>query len=148
VARPTTAALADYLSRYGRVVEVGIGRRTDVARALVARGVEVTATDVHPRVVPAGVRFVRDDIVSRAAGDVPSGTPYAVDAIYALNLPPELHRPTRDVAHAAGADCLFTTLGGDQPLVPAERVTLDADVAVETLYVSRCPCPDGAETMR
>ncbi|WP_372910421.1 UPF0146 family protein [Salinigranum sp.] len=144
--RPTTAALADYLSRYDRVVEVGIGRRTDVARALVARGVEVTATDVHPRAVPDGVRFVRDDVVSRAGGDAPPGPTYAVDAVYALNLPPELHRPTRDVAHVAGADCLFTTLGGDQPLVPVERVTLDADAAVETLYVARCP--DGAETMR
>jgi hypothetical protein len=92
------------------------------------------------------VRFVRDDVVSRAGGDAPLGPTYAVDAVYALNLPPELHRPTRDVAHAAGADCLFTTLGGDQPLVPVERVTLDADAAVETLYVSRRP--DGAETMR
>ncbi|AUV80572.1 hypothetical protein C2R22_01925 [Salinigranum rubrum] len=143
--RRTTAALADYLSRYGRVVEVGIGRRTDVAATLVDRGTEVTATDVHPRPVPDGVRFVRDDIVVRAERDAPPGPPYAVDAVYALNLPPELHRPTRDVAHAAGADFLFTTLGGDPPTVPVERVTLDTEAGVETLYVSR---HDGSKTVR
>lgn len=133
--RSTTTALADYLARYPRVVEVGIGRRTDVAGALVERGIDVTATDVHPRSVPDDVQFVRDDIVARAERGPGPGPLYAVDAVYALNLPPELHRPTRDVAHASGADFVFTTLGGDQPAVPVERVTLDA----ETLYVASCP---------
>jgi uncharacterized UPF0146 family protein len=72
-----------------------------------------------------------DDVVARAAGA--PGTLYDVDAVYALNLPPELHRPARDVAHAAGAECCFTTLGGDQPAVPVERVTLPR----ETLYVAK-----------
>ncbi|WP_136590675.1 UPF0146 family protein [Salinigranum halophilum] len=133
MSRPTTAALADYLSRYARVVEVGVGRRTDVAAALVDRGTDVTATDLYARSVPDGVRFVRDDVVARAERGARVDSLYAVDAVYALNLPPELHRPARDVAHAAGADFLFTTLGGDQPTVPVERVTLDA----ETLYVAR-----------
>jgi hypothetical protein len=131
VGHSTRSSLVGYLSRYDRLVEVGVGRRTDVAAALVAAGCEVTATDVHPRSVPDGVRFVVDDVVARAAGD--PGRLYAVDAVYARNLPPELHRPTRDVAHAAGADFLFTTLGGDPPTVPVERVTLGE----ETLYVSR-----------
>lgn len=126
-------SVVDYLARYDRLVEVGIGRRTEVARALADRGSDVTATDVHPRTVPPNVRFVVDDIVARAGGD--PGPLYAVDAVYALNLPPELHRPARDVAHAAGADFLFTTLGGDQPAVPVERVTL----AAETLYVAVAP---------
>jgi hypothetical protein len=129
----TTDALATYLARYDRLVEVGVGRRTDVASALVDRGLEVTATDISPRAVPGGVRFVRDDIVARSRED--PGPLYAVDAVYALNLPPELHRPARDVAHAAGADFCFTTLGGDPPTVPVERVTLDG----ETLFVSRHP---------
>jgi hypothetical protein len=133
VGHPTRHSLVGYLSRYDRLVEVGIGRRTDVAEALVAAGCAVAATDVHPRSVPDGIRFVADDIVARAAGD--PGRLYAVDAVYACNLPPELHRPTRDVAHAAGADFLFTTLGGDQPVVPVERVTLTHG----TLYVARVP---------
>jgi hypothetical protein len=129
---PTPHALVDYLARYDSVVEVGIGRRTAVAAALAARGVEVTATDVHPRSVPEGVTFRLDDVVDRAASGDP-GAAYAADAVYARNLPPELHRPVRDVARAAGADCCFTTLGGDQPAVPVDRVTLDH----VTLYVVR-----------
>ncbi len=127
--------LAEYLARYDRLVEVGVGRRPDVAAALAARGKTVVATDVHDRSVPDGVRFVRDDVVARAdrvaAGEDP-GDAYDADAVYARNLPPELHRPVRDVARAAGADCLFTTLGGDQPTVPVRRET----VGDETVFVA------------
>ena len=126
--------LAEYLARYDRLVEVGVGRRPDVAAALAARGKAVTVTDVRERSVPDGVRFVRDDVVARAdrvaAGD-PPGETYDADAVYARNLPPELHRPVRDVARAAGADCLFTTLGGDGPVVPVRRET----VGDETVFV-------------
>jgi uncharacterized UPF0146 family protein len=131
VRRSTVTALADYLRRYDRVVEVGIGRQTAVAEALADTGTDVTATDVYSRSVPDGVRFVRDDVVDRARQD--PGDLYDVDAVYALNLPPELHRPTLAVATAGDADFLFTTLAGDPPLVPVERVTLDA----VTLYVAR-----------
>jgi hypothetical protein len=135
--RPATRdALTDRLGRYDRLVEVGVGRRTDVAGALAAAGRAVTATDVHERSVPPGVRFVRDDVVDAAARDDP-GDAYRADAVYALDLPPELHRPTRDVARAVGADCLFTTLGGDGPAVPGRRETLPG----ETLYVAALDRP-------
>lgn len=117
-------ALADFES----LVEIGIGRRTDIAAALTARGASVTATDVHDRSVPDEVRFVRDNIVDPNI-EVYEGS----DALYALNLPPELHRPTLEVAREVDAAFLFTTLGGDQPAVPVERVTIDAG----TLYVAR-----------
>ncbi|WP_175416335.1 UPF0146 family protein [Natrinema versiforme] len=121
-------AIIDYVDEYEQVVEIGIGRRTEVARALAKRGVSVTATDVHDRDVPAGVQFVRDDIVD------PDPSVYAdADAVYARNLPPELHRPALEAARAADADFLFTTLGGDQPAVPVERVTIETG----TLYVAR-----------
>jgi len=120
-------ALVGSLDGYDALVEVGIGRRTDVAAALADRGRTVTATDVHPREVPDGVSFVRDDVTA------PDRDVYAdADALYALNLPPELHRPARDVARAVGADFCFTTLGGDQPTVPVERRAIRGD----TLYVS------------
>ncbi|ELY54015.1 hypothetical protein C493_13233 [Natronolimnohabitans innermongolicus JCM 12255] len=120
--------MLEALAGYDRVVEIGIGRRTDVAAALVDRGVIVTATDVYDRGVPDGVEFVRDDVVD------PDPAVYdGADAVYALNLPPELHRPALEVARAADADLLFTTLGGDQPAVPVERRT----VASGTLYVAR-----------
>ena len=130
-----TDALAGYLARYDRLVEVGVGRRPGVAAALVERGRTVTATDVHERSVPDGVGFVRDDVVARAdrvAAGEPPGETYDADAVYARNLPPELHRPARDVARAAGADFVFTTLGGDQPAIPVRRET----VGDETVFVA------------
>ena len=123
----TRAALVGELDGYDRLVEIGIGRRTDVARALAGAGRRVVATDVHPRPVPDGVAFVRDDVTD------PDRTIYAdAGAIYALNLPPELHRPARELARRVDADLLFTTLGGDGPAVPVSRRTLPG----ETLFVA------------
>ncbi|MDL5361783.1 UPF0146 family protein [Halalkalicoccus sp. NIPERK01] len=120
-------ALAAELAEYDSLVEVGIGRRTGVAGALAARGRRITATDVHPREVPDGVAFVLDDVTD------PDPSVYAnAGAIYALNCPPELHRPIRDLARRVDADFLFTTLGGDGPAIPVSRRTLPA----ETLFVA------------
>ncbi|MFB6108941.1 MAG: UPF0146 family protein [Haloplanus sp.] len=117
------------LTRYDSLVEVGVGRRPDVAAALAAVGKEVTVTDVFDAPVPDCVTFVRDDIVERSETD--PGDLYDVDAVYALNLPAELQRPAREVAREAGADFLFTTLGFEQPVVPVRSETLDG----ETLYL-------------
>lgn len=126
--RRNLEAICTYLAEYDRAVEIGIGRRAELARALAKRGVSVTATDVYERDVPADVQFVRDDIVD------PDPSVYAdADAVYARNLPPELHRPALEAAREADADFLFTTLGGDQPAVPVERVTIESG----TLYVAR-----------
>jgi len=130
------AALADRLADYDSLVEVGIGRRPEVAATLVDAGCAVTATDVFDTSVPDGVGFVRDDVVARAERLTDGATPddpYRVDAVYALNLPAELQAPVRDVAHASGADCLFTTLGFEEPTVPVER----EQVGRETLYTAR-----------
>jgi hypothetical protein len=125
--------LAARLATYDRLVEVGVGRRPAVAAALVDAGCTVTATDVFDATVPDGVRFVRDDVVARRDTlDGHPGAPYDADALYGLNLPAELQSPARDVAHAAGADCLFTTLGFEEPVVPVARET----VGGETLYVA------------
>ncbi len=120
--------MVGYLADYERVIEIGIGRRTDLARALAERGVSVTATDVYDRDVPVEVQFVRDDVVD------PDSSIYAdADAVYARNLPPELHRPALAVARDADADLLFTTLGGDQPTIPVER----KPIRTGTLYIAR-----------
>ena len=124
-------ALVARLSGYDRPVEVGVGRRPEVAAELAAAGADVTATDVREFPVPDSVRFVVDDVVERSrAADL--GPVAGADVVYALNLPPELHRPARDVARAAGADFLFTTLGYDEPAIPVRRETLPG----ETLYVA------------
>jgi len=125
------AALLARLRRYDRPVEVGVGCRPDVAAALAACGASVTAVDLRRVPVPSGVRFVRDDVVERAARAGRDPGPYAgADAVYGLNLPPELHRPALLVARAVGAEFLFTTLGGDPPAVAAAPETLPG----ETLY--------------
>ncbi|WP_435361065.1 UPF0146 family protein [Haloarchaeobius sp. DFWS5] len=122
MATDSTAALVDRLAVFERVVEVGIGHRTDVAAELAERGVTVTATDVHPRDVPGAIHFVQDDVTA------PTPSVYAdVGAVYALNQPPELHQPTAAVARRAGAQFLFTTLGGDQPAIPVTRETIPGD---------------------
>jgi hypothetical protein len=125
VRQTTREALVDRLDSFETVVEIGIGRRPDVAAGLAAAGVEVTATDVHERAVPAGVAFRQDDVTR------PQESIYAdADCLYALNLPPELHRPARDLARAVDAALYFTTLGGDGPAVPVTRETLPG----ETLF--------------
>lgn len=125
-------AITARLTRYDRLVEVGVGRRPEVAGALAAAGREVTATDVRECPVPEGVRFVRDDVVERSEMADP-GSIYRVDAVYALNLPPDLHRPARDVARAADAAFLFTTLGFDPPEGPVRPEPLPGG---ETLFVA------------
>ena len=127
--RPNTlAALADRLGRFDALVEVGIGNRTDLAAALSEAGPDVRATDVVEREVPPGVAFVVDDVTE------PDPSVYAgAEVIYALNLPPELHRPTLAVAEDHGAAFAFTTLGADAPEVDAEPETLPG----ETLFWAR-----------
>ncbi|MCL9814668.1 UPF0146 family protein [Natranaeroarchaeum aerophilus] len=123
-----SAAIVDRLARFDRVVEMGVGRRPDVAAALADCGVAVTATDVTPREVPESIEFVLDDI----ADPVPEI--YAdADALYALNLPPELHTSAASVAREHDTAFIFTTLGGDPPAIPVERETLPT----ETLYWAR-----------
>jgi len=121
-------ALVARLADADRVVEVGIGRETAVASALAARGVAVTATDIRPRSTPPGVAFAVDDITA------PTRSLYAgADIVYAVRLPPELHRPAADIARDVGAELLFTTLGGDPPAVPVDRETLPSG----TLFVAK-----------
>ena len=115
------------LRGFSSLVEVGIGRRTDVAAALSAHA-RVTATDVVEREIPDGVRFVRDDVTD------PRAAVYAdAAAIYARSLPPELHRPALAVARDHDAALAFTTLGTDPPAVPVRPETMPGD----TLFWAR-----------
>ncbi|WP_435064573.1 UPF0146 family protein [Halobaculum sp. EA56] len=133
-------AVVRKLRGFVRLCEVGIGTRPAVAAALASDGRAVTATDVVDRATPEGVRFVRDDVAAAADRDDP-GEHYRVDCVYALNCPPELHRPLVRVAAGVDAACCFTTLGGDPPAVEAEPVALPGG---DTLFVA-CD-PDGVLT--
>ncbi len=135
--RPATVeALANRLERYDQIVEIGIGHRPAVAAELAARGVTVIATDIVDRETPSGVDFHRDDLTE------PERSLYeGAEALYAQNLPPELHRPMAELAQTVGADGLFTTLGGDPPVVEVRRET----VSGETLFVVQPTRAGGAE---
>ena len=119
-------ALADRLCRYDRLVEVGVGNRPDIAIEVAERGRRVTATDIYARPVSDAVRFVIDDVT-----DPDLAVYQGADAVYALNCPPELQRSLADIATAVGADCLFTTLGGDPVVVDATPETLSGDTLFE-----------------
>jgi hypothetical protein len=122
--------------RRSSLLEVGIGERPGVAAGLAAAGADVRATDVHEYPVPAGVRFRVEDLTAVGEPDAF----HDVDVVYALNCPPELHRPLRAFSRRVGADCFFTTLGTDEPAVPVEREqltdTVDGDPVRVTLYVA------------
>jgi len=127
VLETTRDTLVGRLSGHDRVVEVGVGREPSVAAGLARADVAVTATDIHPREVPPDVAFVVDDVTA------PERSVYTgADAVYGLNLPPELHRPALELAVSVDADLLFTTLGGDPPTVPVTRERVPA----ETLFVA------------
>ena len=133
VRRRTCDALADRLGSFDVLVEIGVGNRTDLAAALAEAGCDVRATDVVEREVPSEGEFFPDDVTD------PDPAVYAdADAIYALNLPPELHRPALDVAEEHDAAFAFTTLGADAPEVPAEPETLPG----ETLFWARAASPE------
>ncbi len=145
---PSRRALVDELDRYGRLLEVGIGDRWDVARALADRGRDVVAIDVdesiqRSAVDPRGSLLIRRrDVVAIAAADDPlaalggpeaTGSVGGFDVVYGVHLPAEIQRPTVVLAERIGADCLFTTLGFEEPIVPVERRT----VAGVTVHVAR-----------
>lgn len=120
--------LATVLGAFDRVVEIGIGRRFEVAQTLARGGVQVTATDVVERSVPPSVAFVTDDVTQ------PTRAVYAdADAIYALRLPPELQRPAAELAASVEIPLLFTTLGADPTVIEATRRPIRAG----TLFVRR-----------
>jgi len=108
------------------LLEVGIGTRTDVAEALVDRGVAVTAIDVVERSVPEGVAFQQVDVT-----EADPAAFEGVEGVYALRLPPELQRPVADIAERFGSPAAFTTLGGDPPVVAVRPEQLRGG---ETLY--------------
>ena len=124
--------LRTVLGAFDRLVEVGIGERTDVAASLADQGVSVTGTDVRERNVPEGVEFIVDDVTN------PDRSVYAsAEAIYALRLPPELQGPTAALAASVEVPLYFTTLGGDPVVIEAEPQTIQEG----TLFVHR---PDSA----
>jgi len=121
----TREALLDRLAEFDPVVEVGVGDRPAVARGLASRGIDVTVTDVRDCRLP-GLDFVRDDVFD------PELAVYEdAEALYALNLPPDLHGAVARLGGRIDSAVFFTTLGADPATVPVRRERLPG----ETLFV-------------
>jgi uncharacterized UPF0146 family protein len=154
VVSPIRLALVDELAEHDRLVELGVGDRPAVARALAERGCRVVAVDIDPgdrtlaaarevenEGVEGSLRVRRGDVLALAKGTGDSGTrPLAdadgrdaIDAVYACNLPAELQRPTVALADRLDAVCVFTTLGFEEPVVPVRRRSVEG----ASLYVAR-----------
>ena len=158
----TRHSLVSELARHDRLLEVGIGNRPTVARALAERGCDVVGVDIDvgkrtraaardaedsPNEVrdaeaPANAKVgsfqvIEWDIVSAAksagdAADFEQRLATDIDAVYARRLPAELQRSTVDLAARLDATCLFTTLGFEEPVVSVSRRSLPG----ATLYVA------------
>lgn len=128
------AGIVERLTEYGKLLEIGIGNRPAVAATLAAEGRTIRAIDIDTpsKALPEGVVFEQrsvHDLVTDASNRV-SAQMYHVDAVYAFNLPAELQSATVQVATAADADCLFTTLGFESPIIDVASLT----VGEATLY--------------
>ncbi|WP_050031876.1 UPF0146 family protein [Halorubrum halophilum] len=151
---PIRRAIVDELAEYDRLVEVGVGDRPAVARALAERGCRVVAVDIEPgdraqavardtrdETIEGSLRACQGDVLALAEGADESGIGpiadadgrVATDAVYACNLPAELQRPTVSLADRLGAVCVFTTLGFEEPVVPVRRRSVEGTA----LYVAR-----------
>ena len=149
---PSERALVDALGPYERLIEIGVGRRPEVARALADRGRAVVAVDVdvseaaraaaQTRTPDGGsLRVAAADVTALAAGDDDPRDVFGldaregeVDAVYARNLPAELQRSTVALAERLDAACLFTTLGFEEPVVDVHGRSTESGTVV---YVAR-----------
>ncbi|TKX84589.1 hypothetical protein EXE43_18065 [Halorubrum sp. SS5] len=151
---PSERALVAALDPYERLIEVGVGRRPEVALALADRGRAVVAVDVNlsesareaettaARSGDGSLRVAAADVTALAADDGrairdavgPEWVGDGVDAVYARNLPAEIQRPTVALAERLDAACLFTTLGFEEPVVDVRRRSREAGTVV---YVAR-----------
>jgi uncharacterized UPF0146 family protein len=157
---PSERALTAALAPYERLIEIGVGRRPEIARALADRGRDVVAIDIDVsaaareaaaqgaaksteaagegslRVAAADVTALATSNDERAVRDEigPDAVGDGVDAVYARNLPAELQRPTVALAERLDAACLFTTLGFEEPVVDVRRRATESGTVV---YVTR-----------
>jgi uncharacterized UPF0146 family protein len=89
----------------GKVVEVGVGLRPEVAE--LCRPLQLLATDKESRIL-GGVRVVKDDIFSPAQ-EIYSGA----SLIYSIRPPLEVQQAMGELAKKVGCDMLIRPLGDE-----------------------------------
>jgi len=106
--------LAEFIGQnyQGRIVEVGAGRVLDVARLLLARGLEVVLTDREERQLD-NICIEKDDIFA------PRMELYrGASLLYSIRPPLELQIAMGDVAAQVGADVLIRPLQDEVAELP------------------------------
>lgn len=112
------SVIGAYLSKkYRDVVEIGIGRNTDVAAACARAGLRVRATDIRPVPPVEGVEGRVDDVFDP---DLPW---YAgADLVYAVRPGVEMVPSMIDLAQAVGCDLIVYHLGNEIYLDGGESI--------------------------
>jgi uncharacterized UPF0146 family protein len=114
----------------GKVVEVGVGLRPEVAR--LCRPLRPLATDKESRTL-GGVRVERDDIFSPAL-EIYSGA----SLIYSIRPPIEVQQAMGDLARKVGCDMLIRPLGDEIADLPDfSRILINRGWARFYLYKLR-----------
>ena len=106
--------LAEFIGQnyQGRIVEVGAGHVSEVARLLLDRGLEVVLTDREERLM-GSLRIEKDDIF------VPRMALYrGASLLYSIRPPLELQIAMGDVAARVGADILIRPLQDEVAELP------------------------------
>jgi len=111
----------------GKVVEVGVGLRPEVAR--LCRPLQLLATDKESRIL-SGVRVVKDDIFSPAL-EVYSGA----SLIYSIRPPLEVQQAMGELAKKVSCDMLIRPLGDEIADLPGfSRILINRGWARFYLY--------------
>lgn len=104
--------LVDYISsRYSSAVEIGIGHFSDVAFALLKKGMRIFATDVRPFQY-SGLKVIADDIME------PNLLVYSsadLNLIYSLRPPIELVPFMIRLAKTLATDLIIKPLSSEHP---------------------------------
>lgn len=103
------ALIARYIAaRYQRVVEIGVGANTAVARALADAGLVVRCTDIREAPPAEGIDYACDDVF------YPALALYrGADLLYAVRPGVEMIPPLIDLARRCDADLLVYHLGNE-----------------------------------
>jgi uncharacterized UPF0146 family protein len=111
----------------GKVVEVGVGLRPEVAE--LCRPLQLLATDKGSRTL-GGVRIVKDDIFSPAL-EIYSGA----SLIYSIRPPIEVQQAMGELAEKVGCDMLIRPLGDEIADLPGfSRILINRGWARFYLY--------------
>lgn len=112
------ALIGAYISKsYRNVIEIGIGRNTDVATACAGAGLRVRAVDIRPVPSVEGVEGRVDDVF---APDLPWYE--GADLVYAVRPGVEMVPPMIGLARAIGCDLIVYHLGDEVYLDGGEAI--------------------------